>query len=350
MRKMGDQVETAGVVRLLGNPGYLCYPPNWDMATIKSYSRNYSRRSHQEAESPKAALAIHKITRPMPFKWVPEGFYFRTPYYELVKKIPVDEETRANALTTDLDVVRAITIQDAYWCFPPKYTVDDITSGPRFESLREAEDPKQFLRGMTAKRNPIVTNGYDYADVSWQDISRLKELGLLDEYDGRAFRMAKGKIADDIEMALDMRRLRWYRWITVEAEDPKSVFHLAKAALGRWVLARGFDAYGEVLPDTMYFHYNDSNPEFKRATWTKNFSAATQFKSEEEAWNALKTVFGDNISYWKAGVDTQALNPRDVKLEAKQRFPFDLLDFPTDASVLASKLLDLDDAEKTTVL
>src|SRR5271157_3194794 len=96
---------------------------------------------------------------------------------------------------------------------------------------KEAEDPKTvFRKVVTGAAKPRVTNGLEYADVTWEDIKRLKAAGLIGDYvpfklglrqhrgDG-AFQIAGNHIADHIEIELDLRRLRWYRWVSEGEEE-----------------------------------------------------------------------------------------------------------------------------------
>lgn len=129
---------------------------------------------------------------------------------------------------------------------PPEFEVNEVIFKPAGDSedpnrkpiriplnryKKEAEDPKAvFRKVVTGAAKPRVTNGLEYADVTWEDIKRLKAVGLIGDYvplkprlrqhrgDG-AFPIAGNHIADDIEIELDLRRLRWYRWVSEDTEE-----------------------------------------------------------------------------------------------------------------------------------
>ena len=209
-----------------------------------------------EAETPQMAMKLKRITRALMFKHVPEGFYFRSPWYPLVKK-QLDPESGCNAVTADLDMVRPLKFPPDYWVFPVEWTTNDITTGQRIESLTESRSAPQ-------ERTVYGPEGLD------------------------------------------------------EAEDPKATFRLAKAANKKWVMTRVTDAYGNALRDVHYLHYYgkaiDGPPV---ASWTYNFTQATQFSSEAEAWQTMRDCFGDDLLYFKGGVSADPLNPIDVN---PQRF------------------------------
>lgn len=399
--------------------------------------------STQEAEDPKAALKIHKITTPLRFKYVPVGFYFRTPTYELLRKTDPDPETGANALLTDLDTVRKVAFQPGTWVFPPKWTVDDITSGPDldaeqtyFEGLEEAEDPKSVMRNISDPSLVLRQLGFTEATPDtynrehnglttritlWKPRSGSRAVTFtLDTWAkgshhiwNERWHPEKEQLRSFIERHERMTREAYQ---LAEAEDPKNVLKLAKLASGLFVVTRLTDAYGEPLNVPHYLKAYGQPPN-RSAVWYPDLTAATRYRSEKDAWREIGDIFGDAYNdavsltpvgegedpkaIFKAAAQAQQweqvtirwldqhggehqtsyydlpLNQAEEELKKnlvinrspytiakvievipkrlspkrlESRAPFDLLQFPIEASVLASKLLELDHVEKPAVL
>lgn len=290
--------------------------------------------------------------------------------------------------------------------------------------VKEAEDPKSVLRAQPHSGYKI----WDGEDmwVRWPlDARNAYPMTNWIHFRGKAHVFASRVEA---EHQAKLYTEAGYNTVVVPAdekiaeavEDPKAVFYLAKAAIGRWAIARGRDAYGKVLPNKVYLKII-GEPSGQNAVWTTNLKQATQFVSDAGAWSAFKAVFGEDPSYWNGSVATKPLDQSEAKLEAedpksflrqarpyawvairwldqygkehitryselslhsaeeelkknlglnrspyvvvkvleiapysmaeaKGAAPFDLMRFPTDPSVLAAKLLELEVVEEPVVL
>ena len=140
-----------------------------------------------------------------------------------------------------------------------------------------------------------------------------------------------------------------------EAMDPKQALRRALATHSDYYVSRVLDAYGRDTGSAYYLHVMLSC-----VVWTNNFMQATRFDTPQLAWHTFEKFFPGEAKKMGVSVDSTPKNrklnyqPHRYRVEAvdpkRQRSPFDLLQFPTDASVLVAKLLDLEQAAESVAL